>query len=189
MLFFFLSLKASELELKWVIYLSIVIAGLVGTTLTNLAKNVMVFWILGSDLSYTIILPQLICVLFTNVSNGFGASVGYLVGLTIRVLCGEPMFGLPAILKFPGYTLEDDVYVQRVPVKTICMLASLISILVFSILASFLFNKGFFPERWDVFKVKSPAIVLTAEITNLCSVDKTENDDECESEEILNTQC
>lgn len=171
------------------IYLSIIIAGLIGTSLTSLAKNVIVFWILGSDLSYTIILPQLICVLFTNVSNGFGASAGYIVGLTMRVLCGEPMFGLPAILKFPGYTMEDDVYVQRVPVKTICMLASLISILVFSILASFLFNKGFLPERWDVFKVKPPAIVLTTEGANLCSADKTENNDECESEATLNTNC
>lgn len=174
------------MELKWVIRLSIIIAGVVGTSLTTLGKNVMVFWILGSDLSYTIILPQLICVLFTNVSNGFGASAGYLVGLTIRVLCGEPIFGLPATLKFPGCTLEDDVYVQRVPVKTICMLASLISILVFSILASFLFNKGFLPEMLDVFQVKSPAIVLTANSTNLCSVDETEND---ESVEILDTQC
>lgn len=110
------------------IRLSIIFAGLVGTTLSNLRKNVIVFWILGSDLSYTIILPQLICVLFTDVSNGYGAIIGYLVALTMRLLCGEPLFGLPVVLHFPGCTLEDGVYVQRVPVKTICMLTSLLSI-------------------------------------------------------------
>lgn len=163
------------MELKWVIRLSIVIAGVIGTSLTRLSKNVMVFWMLGSDLSYTVILPQLICVLFTNVSNGFGACAGYLVGLTMRVLCGEPMFGIPVILKFGGYIVEDDA--QQVPVKTICMLASLISILVFSILASFLFNKGFLPEKWDVFQVKSQAILLTGNGTILYVADKTDGDD------------
>lgn len=169
------------------IRLSIVIAGVIGTSLTNLSKNVMVFWILGSDLSYTVILPQLICVLFTDVSNGFGAMAGYLVGLTMRVLCGESMFGIPVILKFPGYTLESDV--QRMPVKTISMLASLISVLIFSVLASFLFNHGFLPEKWDVFQVKSPAIVLTADGTDLRSADETKSDGKCENEAILNTKC
>lgn len=136
------------------IRLSTVVVGLMGTCFSYLNGNIMMFWILGSDLSYSTILPQLICVLFTDVSNGYGATAGFLVSVTMRVLCGEPIFGLPAILQFPGYSLEDGHYIQRAPVKTICMLISLVSILVFSILTSFLFNKGFLPERWDVFHVK-----------------------------------
>lgn len=136
------------------IRLSTVVVGLLGTSLSYLNGNIMVFWILGSDLSYTIILPQLICVLFMDVSNGYGAIAGYFVAVTMRVSCGEPIFGLPAILQFPGYALEEGDYLQRAPVKTICMLTSLVSILVFSILTSFLFNKGFLPEKWDVFQVK-----------------------------------
>lgn len=150
-------LKASDKELKWLIRLSTIVVGLLGTILSNLSKNIMDFWILGSDLSYTIILPQLICVLFTNVSNSYGVIVGYLVALTMRLLCGEPLFGLPVVLQFPGCTLEDGVYVQHVPVKTICMLTSLFVTLLVSYVASLLFNKEILPERWDVFKVKSRA--------------------------------
>lgn len=89
-----------------------------------------------------------------DVSNGYGAVAGYLVSVTMRVLCGEPIFGLPAILRFAGYNLENGDYIQGAPVKTICMTTSLVSIFVFSSLTSFLFNKGFLPERWDVFQVK-----------------------------------
>ncbi|KAL7369755.1 hypothetical protein ABVT39_007809 [Epinephelus coioides] len=69
--------QASDKELQWVIRLSIVVAGIVGTSLTSLGNSVMVFWILSTDLAYTIIFPQLICVLFTEVSNGYGAIAGY----------------------------------------------------------------------------------------------------------------
>ncbi|XP_049919727.1 high-affinity choline transporter 1-like [Epinephelus moara] len=147
--------QASDKELQWVIRLSIVVAGLVGTSLTYLDGGILVFWILGSDLTYTIIFPQLICVLFTEVSNGYGAIAGYFVAVVMRLLGGEPLLGLPVFLQFPGCTLEDGVYIQRSPVKTICMLCALVSILMFSYVASLLFNKGILPGRWDVFKVKS----------------------------------
>ncbi|XP_059184148.1 high-affinity choline transporter 1-like isoform X1 [Centropristis striata] len=147
--------QASEKELQWVIRLSIVVAGLVGTSLTYLDGGILVFWILGSDLTYTILFPQLICVLFIRVSNGYGAIAGYLVAMVMRLLCGEPLFGLPVILQFPGCTLEDGVYIQRSPVKTICMLSALVSIPMVSYVASLLFNKGILPERLDMFKVKS----------------------------------
>ncbi|TKS66604.1 High affinity choline transporter 1 Hemicholinium-3-sensitive choline transporter [Collichthys lucidus] len=146
--------QASDRELQWVIRFSIVILGIVGTSLTYLDDNIMTFWILSTDLTYTIILPQLICVLFIRVSNSYGAVAGFVVALVMRVLCGEPVFNLPVILHFPGCTLEDGVYVQRSPFKTICMLSALVSIPMFSYVASLLFNRGIVPERWDVFKVK-----------------------------------
>lgn len=162
------------------IRLSIVVVGLVGTSLSYLNSNIMVFWILGSELCYIIILPQLICVLFVDFSNGYGVIAGYLVAVTMRVLCGEPLFGLPAALQFPGYTLEDGVYIQRAPVKTICMMASLLFILFFSFLTKLLFKKGFLPESWDVFQVK-PIPAGDLQVGNA-----DENDDKSASKPMLN---
>ncbi|XP_068446756.1 high-affinity choline transporter 1-like isoform X2 [Clinocottus analis] len=176
--------QASDKELQWVIRLSIVAAGLVGTSLTYLENAIMMFWILGSDLTYSILLPQLICVLFIRVSNGYGAAAGFAIAFIIRVLCGEPLFGLPVILHFPGCTLEDGVYVQRFPVKTFCMLSGLVSILLVSYVASLLFNKGILPERWDVFKVKSQEAPPPAE-----GAREADGDDKCVSEPMLDTKC
>lgn len=165
------------------------VAGLVGTSLTYLDGSILVFWILGSDLTYTIIFPQLICVLFTEVSNGYGAIAGYLVAVVMRLLCGEPLLGLPVILHFPGCTSEDGVSIQRCPVKTICMLCALVSIVMFSYVASLLFNKGILPERWDVFKVKSQEAPTPADGAREGESNETDENGVFASEPMLDTKC
>ncbi|TNN37751.1 High affinity choline transporter 1 [Liparis tanakae] len=147
--------QASDCEMQWVIRISVVVVGLAGTALTFLDNSVLVFWLVGVDMSYTIMFPQLVCVLFFKVSNGYGASLGYLMGIVLRLLSGEPLIGLPPAIRFPGCRMDQEGnLIQFFPFRTAIMVTSLLSILLFSWLTSILFNKGLLAERWDVFKIK-----------------------------------
>ncbi|XP_019725241.1 high affinity choline transporter 1-like isoform X1 [Hippocampus comes] len=157
--------KASDREVQWVIRIMTLVIGLTGTSLVFLEASIMSLWVLGSSITYVFMFPQLICVLFFDISNGYGAMAGLLVSVVLRLLSGETSLGLPVTLHFPGCTLENGVYVQHAPVNTICMLCNFISALLVSYLASLLFEKGLIPERFNVLKVKtqqSPQILMLA---------------------------
>ncbi|XP_060949120.1 high affinity choline transporter 1-like [Limanda limanda] len=147
--------QASDREMQWVIRISVVVVGIAGTGLTFLDSSVLVFWLVGVDMSYTIMFPQLVCILFFKVSNGYGASVGYMIAIIMRVLSGEPLIGLPPAIRFPGIRLDaEGVLTQYFPFRTTIMVMSLVSILLFSWLAAIVFNKDLVPEKWDLFKIK-----------------------------------
>ncbi|XP_061882727.1 high affinity choline transporter 1-like isoform X1 [Entelurus aequoreus] len=169
--------QASDREMQWVIRISVVVVGLAGTGLTFLDSSVLVFWLVGVDMSFTIMFPQLVCILFFKVSNGYGASLGFLVGILMRILSGEPLIGLPPVIRYPGCRLNaEGTLTQYFPFRTTIMVTSLLSILLFSWLASIIFNKGLLSEKWDLYKIKRkqkvPADKNTSENKEEASVAK-----------------
>ncbi|XP_077381497.1 high affinity choline transporter 1-like [Festucalex cinctus] len=148
--------QASDWEMQWVIRISVIIVGLLGTGLTFLDSSVLVFWLVGVDMSYTIMFPQLVSVLFFKASNGYGATIGFLVGITMRVLSGEPLINLTPIIRFPNCRPNrEGTLTQFFPFRTLIMLTSLMIIVSVSWLMAKAFNVGLLPERLDVYKVKS----------------------------------
>ncbi|XP_042292822.1 high-affinity choline transporter 1-like isoform X2 [Thunnus maccoyii] len=171
--------QASDYEMQWVIRVTVVVVGLVGTSITFYTNSTLVLWILGADVSYTLIFPHLVSLLFFKVTNGYGATVGYITGLTVRILLGENAVGLPVVLHLPGCTLEDGIYIQKSPVRTVSMFCTLVTILVFSFLALFMFNHGLLPESWDLFKVKRNVTVSPVDVTQNLN-EEAESETECD---------
>lgn len=165
--------------MQWVIRVTVVVVGLAGTSITFYTNSTLLLWILGADVSYTLMFPHLIAVLFFNVTNGYGALAGYIIGLLARILLGENTVGLPVVLCLPGCTMEDGLLVQKSPVRTVAMICTCVTILFFSFLAAFMFNHSLLPERWDIFKVKNKVTVSAADAVTQDHVGETEGEAEC----------
>uniref|UniRef100_A0A3B5A6L7 High affinity choline transporter 1-like n=1 Tax=Stegastes partitus TaxID=144197 RepID=A0A3B5A6L7_9TELE len=145
--------QASERELQWVIRLSVLLVGLAGTGLAFGDDSVFALWILSGDLVYCLIFPQLVCVLHCRCANTYGAISGYVVGLLLRLMSGEPVLGIPPLLLYPGWREENGVVTQHFPYRTLAMLSSVLSVAAVSWLMELVFSKQLIPQSWDILRV------------------------------------
>ncbi|KAM9853895.1 high affinity choline transporter 1-like [Aulostomus maculatus] len=145
--------QASERELQRVIRVSVLLVGLAGTGLAFGDDSVFALWLVSGDLIYCIILPQLVCVLHFRCANSYGAISGYIGGLLLRGLSGEPSLGIPPVLLYPGWREEAGVIRQYFPFRTLAMLTSLVCVLTVSWLLELGFCRQIIPQSWDVLSV------------------------------------
>ena len=141
-------------------------------------KSVYGLFILCVDVMYVIQMPELTCALWFKPANGYGSFVGFIVGLLLRALAGEPILKFPAVIKYPGY---DDEFGQVFPHKTFAMLCCFACIIGVSLLTNKLFLDKKLDRRFDIFNV------FPEEETDLCET-KNINNVELKSDKIFDDE-
>ncbi|VDI21487.1 solute carrier family 5 (high affinity choline transporter), member 7 [Mytilus galloprovincialis] len=140
--------KATQRELTWVLRVSIFLTGILGTVIAIAVKSVYGLFILCVDIMYVIQMPELTCALWFEKANGYGSLVGFVVGLLLRILGGEPILSFPAVIKYPWY---DPVDGQLFPHKTFAMLVCVITIIGVSLLTDYVFTNNKIDKKFDIF--------------------------------------
>ncbi|NXD11915.1 SC5A7 protein, partial [Nothocercus nigrocapillus] len=142
--------KATEREVLWTMRVSMLVLGAGAAGLAFYSYSVYDLWFLSGELVYALLFPQLCCALFVPSTNTYGSASGFLVGLLLRLLAGEPALKIPPVIRYPACSLVNGTYVQLFPFKTFTMLLTLGTIVAVSYLAAFLFKRNLLPRRWDV---------------------------------------
>ncbi|XP_060599124.1 high-affinity choline transporter 1-like [Ruditapes philippinarum] len=141
--------KASEREILWVMRITIFVVGILATVMGITVKSIYTLWFLCSDLVFVVLFPQLFCVVYLSWTNTYGSLIGYILGLFFRLAGGEAVLNIPVLIKYPYYNDADG---QLFPFKTLSMIISLTSVLVFSFVTNYLFKNEILPKKADIFK-------------------------------------
>ncbi|XP_077507483.1 uncharacterized protein LOC144118415 [Amblyomma americanum] len=139
---------ATDQEMAKVLRCVVCMASAAATSVALFATSVFALWTLSTEMVYVVLFPQLLCVFYLpQRTNSYGCIVGFVLGTVVRLLCGEPSIGLPALLQLPMY---DQDYGQRFPFRTLCTIISLVSLVLGSAVAEVLFSKGWLRRGLDV---------------------------------------
>lgn len=141
--------QASDREVVWVFRVSVIIVGILGTVIALTVKSVYGLLVLCGDLMAVLQFPQLICALWLKVGNTYGSLVGLIVGLLLRVLGGDQVLHIDAIIQYPFY---DSTHKQQIfPFKVFAMLCSLAAIIVASYISYYVFTRNYLSKKFDIF--------------------------------------
>ena len=85
------------------------------------------FSVLCGDFVFVIVFPQLLLVIYYDKSNTYGSLSSFIIGLTLRLLCGDKVLGLPQEISF-GKIISSDYPGEtgEVPYRTFVMLITLV---------------------------------------------------------------
>uniref|UniRef100_A0A8B9E885 High affinity choline transporter 1 n=1 Tax=Anser cygnoides TaxID=8845 RepID=A0A8B9E885_ANSCY len=145
--------QATEGEVLWAMRISMLVFGAGAAGLAFYSSSVYDLWFLSGELVYALLFPQLCCALFVPSTNTYGSAAGFLVGLLLRLLAGEPALKIPPVIHYPACSLVNGTYTQLFPYKTFTVLLTLGTIVAVSYVAVVLFQRNLLPRRWDVCNV------------------------------------
>ncbi|KAK3086096.1 hypothetical protein FSP39_013500 [Pinctada imbricata] len=141
--------KATEREIVWVLRVSILVVGAAGTVIALTVRSVYALYVLCGDLMFVAHFPQVICALWLKCGNTYGSLAGFIMGLSMRILGGEPALKIHAVIKFPFY--DEETETQLFPFRTVAMLCSFAGIICVSFITDYAFRKNIINRKFDVF--------------------------------------
>ncbi|XP_012934956.1 high-affinity choline transporter 1 [Aplysia californica] len=139
--------KPSDSVQVWVMRGAQVVITILACLMAISVKSVYGLWLLCSDLVFVTIFPQLICVMYLKDSNAYGSLASFVLGLVFRLLGGEKSLDLPAAIEYPWFTDGTQLF----PFRTLSMIVSLVTLILVSYLAKFLFEGEVLPLSLDVY--------------------------------------
>lgn len=95
---------------------AILVIGVLAVWMAIKVQSVQALWFFTSDLVFVLLFPQLVAALFDPKANLIGSITAFTVSLILRLGGGEPLFGVPALIHYPGW----------IPFKTVAAGAGLL---------------------------------------------------------------
>lgn len=129
--------QASDRELLWIQRFAVLCVGVMATVISIFVPVIYGIFILAADIVFVIVLPQLFCSVFLKWTNSYGAALGYLTGVILRIGAGEPYLYLEPFIRFPYYDVKTG---QNFPFRTFAMVTSVCCIVLFSLFTNWIIS-------------------------------------------------
>ncbi|XP_063584984.1 high-affinity choline transporter 1-like [Penaeus indicus] len=148
--------SASDRELVWVMRFTVLVVACISTVIAIKGNSIYELFYLCGDFVYVMLFPQLtLAVHAPNYVNTYGSICGYVLGFILRILGGEKVLGIPAVIKYPFYI--DNV--QYFPFRTLAMAVTMVTLLLVSWLVRSLYDAGKFPDFLNVLSQDTVAVL------------------------------
>jgi len=153
--------KSSEKEVIYALWVCICINCIIATSLAIEYKSIYELFVLCGDFMFVIVFPQLTLVLYWELANTYGSVVSFIIGLILRLLCGDKALGIPATIVFglmygeEGSCPTDEdplaACTGPVPFRLIVTIIGTIIHIIFSYGAYLVFSKEWISLDYDFF--------------------------------------
>merc|ERR1719489_507819 len=92
--------NCSEKEVIIALYVCIIINCVIATILAIVYRSIYDLFVLCGDFMFVIVFPQLTLVLYWELANTYGSVSSFVVGLILRLLCGDSLMGIAPTISF-----------------------------------------------------------------------------------------